>query len=133
MERNLLHESILKNLRETFCRSGGKGGQNVNKLNTKVRVSVPAADLQGVGAEERRKLLSLADSSGEISVSAEDERNQGTNRKIAAERLEQKIVRALAVKKKRKKTSPTKASRERRLKLKKIRGEIKRSREKFFW
>jgi ribosome-associated protein len=133
MERNLLHESILKNLRETFCRSGGKGGQNVNKLNTKVRVSVPAADLQGVGAEERRKLLSLADSSGEISVSAEDERNQGTNRKIAAERLEQKILRALAVKKKRKKTSPTKASRERRLKLKKIRGEIKRSREKFFW
>jgi ribosome-associated protein len=133
MERNLLHESILKNLRETFCRSGGKGGQNVNKLNTKVRVSVPAADLQGVGAEERRKLLSLADSSGEISVSAEDERNQGTNRRIAAERLEQKILRALAVKKKRKKTSPTKASRERRLKLKKIRGEIKRSREKFFW
>jgi tellurite resistance protein len=61
-----------------------------------------------VGAEERRKLLSLADSSGEISVSAEDERNQGTNRKIAAERLEQKILRALAVKKSVRKLRPRK-------------------------
>lgn len=63
-------------------------------------------------------------------VAVQDERFQERNRAIALERLEQKIVSALRVQKKRVKTKPTKASKERRLKRKKIKSEIKRNRQR---
>ena len=67
-----------------------------------------------------------------IFLSVDDERFQESNRKIAFARLESRIVNALYVPKKRKKTKPTKASKERKLKLKKIRSEIKKNRAKIF-
>ncbi len=63
-------------------------------------------------------------------LNVDDERFQEVNRKIALERLENRIVQALVIPKKRKPTKPTKASKERKLKLKKIRSEIKKGRGK---
>ena len=60
----------------------------------------------------------------------DDERYQERNREIAISRLENRIVQALVIPKKRIKTMPTRASKERKLKLKKIRSEIKKNRRK---
>ena len=66
---------------------------------------------------------------GILQVSVQDERSQELNRSIALKRLESKIIVASHIQKKRKQTKPTKASRERRLKLKKIRSQIKKARK----
>ena len=134
---SILHESIITNAQFTFARSGGKGGQNVNKVNTKVHLVLPLASIAGITEEERTrlraKLSSIINGDDCLFLDVDDERFQEVNRKIALARIESRIVNALKVPKKRKKTKPTKASRERRLKLKKIKSEIKKSRRQSFY
>lgn len=134
MERDALHRSIIEKSQVSFARSGGKGGQNVNKVNTKVFLLMPMENIDGIDEDERRrireKLSSIINSTGCLYLSADDERSQELNRKIALCRLEDRIVQALKVPKKRKKTKPTKASKERKLKAKRIRSQIKKNRAK---
>ena len=136
MNITLLHVSILNNSQMTFARSGGNGGQNVNKVNTKVHLVLPVTTIDGITEEERTrlrvKLSSIINKDDCLFLDVDDERYQERNREIALARLENRIVQALVIPKKRKPTKPTKASKERKLKLKKIRSEVKKNRQKIW-
>lgn len=134
MNKLELHESILNNSQMTFVRSGGNGGQNVNKVNTKVHLIMPVTAINGISEEERSrlrmKLSSILNKEDCLFLDVDDERFQERNREIALARLENRIIQALVIPQKRKPTKPTKASKERKLKQKKIRSEVKKNRQK---
>lgn len=134
MNKQELHDSIIKNSQITFARSGGKGGQNVNKVNTKVHLVMPVCAIAGISEVERErirvKLSSILNKEDYLFI--DDERYQERNREIALARIENRIVQALVIPKKRKPTKPTKASKERKLKLKRIRSELKKNRSKIW-
>ena len=117
---------------ETFSRSSGPGGQNVNKVSTKALLRVPLGSLEGVTEGERLrlfdKLKNKLTTEGDLVIQAQDERSQLLNRELAVERMVHTIVQALHREKPRKKTKPTKASKERRLTAKKITSTTKRNR-----
>lgn len=119
-------------LRVTFSRSSGAGGQNVNKTSTKATVHWPVGRSRVLSAEEkarvRAKLNSRLTLNDEIVVVSEEERSQPQNRALAIARLEALITRALHVPKKRRPTRPTKASKIRRLESKIRRSRVKAAR-----
>ena len=136
MDKSKIHDSVTKNSQVSFSRSGGHGGQNVNKVNTKVHLVLALSSIEGISEVERdiirSKLSSIINKEDCLFLDVDDERFQEMNRKIALARLENRILQSLVIPKKRIKTKPTQASKERNLKLKKIRSEIKKNRNKDF-
>jgi ribosome-associated protein len=119
-------------LRFQFARSGGPGGQNVNKLNTKAELWVALSDLGDLNPIALERLRKLAGRritiNDELHIASESERTQERNREEALERLRELLVRAMTIPKKRKATRPSKASKQRRLQSKKHRSNIKSGR-----
>ncbi|MFP4490358.1 MAG: alternative ribosome rescue aminoacyl-tRNA hydrolase ArfB [Spirochaetaceae bacterium] len=117
---------------EEFSRSSGPGGQHVNKTSSKVTLKIPLSELP-VRTEEIRRIEHLLsgrmNSEGELVIRSSETRSQTNNRKRAYERALQLIVSALAPEKKRRPTSPSRGSKERRLESKKRRGDKKRLRK----
>ena len=115
-----------------FVRASGPGGQNVNKVATaaQLRFDVNASSLP---EEVRTRLLQIAGnritSEGVLLIEAKRFRTQEQNREDAIIRFVELVRRALVKPKPRRKTKPTQASKEERLKEKKRRGEIKRLRQ----
>ena len=120
-------------IRFRFSRSGGAGGQNVNKRDTRVELVFDVAGSPSLGPRQRervlQKLASRLDSDGVLRIVASEERTQGRNREIALERFRDVMADALKPPPpKRRRTKPSKASTERRLAEKKHRGRQKRER-----
>ncbi len=132
MNRIELQKSIDENVRLVFSRSGGNGGQNVNKLNTRVQAFISLEKLEGLSPEERDqitdKLKNNRNKEGELFVTVQEERTQERNRAIAIQRLLTSITGAALIQRKRKKTKPTKASKEKRLQSKKLHALVKQGR-----
>jgi ribosome-associated protein len=119
-------------LSESFVRSSGPGGQNVNKLSTAVQLRYPIDRLIGMPEDMRARLVALAGRrltlDGEIVLIAESFRTQAQNREDALARLIALFKAAAVRPKPRIATRPTKASKVRRVDAKVRRGAIKRAR-----
>jgi len=126
---NLKDRGIESELRFFSSRGSGPGGQNVNKVNTKVELRCNIKESLLLTPEEKnillQKLENKVTSYGELIVVAQEDRSQLRNRQKATERFFEWVQKALTPRKKRKKTVPTQASIEKRLRLKKIAGQKK--------
>lgn len=119
---------------ESFSRSSGPGGQNVNKVSTAVELRFEAARSPSLSPAVKSRLKRLAGRrwtlEGAIVLRVEDTRSQARNRDIARERLVQLIEKALVAPKRRIATKPTKGSQRRRMDAKSQRGQVKALRGK---
>jgi ribosome-associated protein len=126
-----------KELSFSFVRSGGPGGQNVNKVSTAARLRFDVLHSPSLAEHVKQRLLQIAGAratdNGVIVISASRFRTQERNRADAVERLVLLIRKALVEPKKRKKTRPSYASKGRRFVAKKLRGEKKKNRRVGDW
>ena len=119
-------------IRFDFVRSSGPGGQNVNKVASAAQLRFDIRNSTSIPDEIKPRLIKLAgkrvNSEGILLIDARTSRSQSQNRAEALERLKALILKALHKPKPRRKTRPTAASKEKRLRSKKIRGNLKRLR-----
>ncbi len=119
-------------LSERFDASSKPGGQNVNKVATRVTLMLDLANCTAFSDAQRdrlqRALSNRLDRDGRLQIVAQEARSQPANRRAAEERLLALITTSLLPRKRRIKTRPTRGAQERRLQTKRQRGETKRLR-----
>jgi ribosome-associated protein len=115
-------------------RSSGPGGQNVNKVNTRITLLLDVANCGSFSDVQKRRILfrlaTRADKNGLIRVASQRFRTQKANRRAAVERLQQLLAEALKTRPVRKKTKIPYAAKKRRLEEKRRRSLLKQQRAK---
>jgi ribosome-associated protein len=119
-------------IEESFIRASGPGGQNVNKVSSAVQLRFDVRHSPSLPKEVRVRLVRIAGKKmtrdGVLIITAQRHRSQDHNRKDALERLVDMIRLAAIRPTLRKPTTPTRASRHKRLAVKKLRGNVKKLR-----
>jgi ribosome-associated protein len=119
-------ESIRSEIAFRFSRSSGPGGQHAQKSSTRAEALFDVAESTGLSEAERGRVL--AKLGPVVRAVAQDERSQLRNRELATERILEQLADAVKVRRRRRPTAPSAASREQRLEDKRRRGATKRLR-----
>jgi ribosome-associated protein len=127
-------ETLLNELNYKAIRSSGAGGQNVNKVSSKVVLSFDLENSNGLDEEEKiylkEKIASKLTQDFILILNCDEDRSQVKNKSIVTKRFLVIIEKGLTKPKIRRATKATKASKERRLKIKKVTSLIKKNRKK---
>jgi ribosome-associated protein len=133
-QRRITAEMLSPELVFTTSRSGGPGGQNVNKVNSKVTLQFDVANSTVLTPEEKttisEKLSSKINREGILILTAQEKRSQLENKETVISKFDRLIEKAFERRKARKATKPTKSSVQERIKKKKVASEKKKWRRK---
>jgi len=134
MQRTLLATTLGSEIIFSASRSSGAGGQNVNKVNTKVTLKFDIKNSQHLNEEEKenllKKLSTRLTNEGVLILSSQEKRSQLQNKEAVVLKFEKIIAKAFEKKKARKATKPSKGAVQERIKEKKQRSEKKQWRQK---
>ncbi|MFI5453783.1 alternative ribosome rescue aminoacyl-tRNA hydrolase ArfB [Pedobacter sp. UC225_61] len=130
----LVKEELIKEVIFKTSRSGGKGGQNVNKVSSKVELIFNVSNASFLSDEEKKllqeKLANRLDTEGNLHIVSQEDRSQLLNKQRTVIKLMNLLTKSLQVQKKRKPTKIPKAVIEKRLTTKSITSSKKENRKK---
>jgi len=132
LQINLRDRDFNKEIEIKASRSSGKGGQNVNKVSTKIELVFDVNSSELLNEEEKavimEKLSNRISKEGKLILQSQESRSQLTNKEIAIDKLYELLENALKKEKPRKKTKPSLAKKEQRLQGKKVLSDKKKNR-----
>lgn len=125
-------KQLIQELSYKAVRSSGAGGQNVNKVASKVELHFPVANSQALSDEEKErvinKLQSRLTNNNELILQSDESRSQHKNKELVTQRFVEMLRQTLVKPKPRKKIKPSKAAKLKRLREKKVQAEKKKNR-----